>query len=304
MMAFRECFSRIGELRSLVPDITPILSLTATATQKTMEMVKSVLSLKSDNYTVTVSPNRANIYLYKAKVNNSLGTPFGWLIDMLKSERVLCPKVIVYCKAVKDCGKLFNFFKDSLQELVYVHGKEHVAENMIIGMFHHNTLDKYKERIINSFYVPDGVCRVAFATNALGMCINFADVRYVVHYGPARSVEDFVQEIGRAGRDGKSSTSVLLYQGKHLRRCERKVKEYAKSNTCLRSILLSEFGVSKPDNITAHDCCLACHQKCCCVEDDSLCNKDVPLLLHELHTQGIKSVNPAKKRNVGKNDLC
>ena len=52
MMAFRECFSRIGELRSLVPDITTILALTATATQKTMEMVKSVLSLKSDNYTV------------------------------------------------------------------------------------------------------------------------------------------------------------------------------------------------------------------------------------------------------------
>ncbi len=303
LAAFRECFSRIGELRSIIPDVAPILALTATATQKTIGIVKSALCLKDDHYTVVVSPDRANIYLYKAKVNNNLETSFGWLIDMLRSQHTQCPKVIVYCKSTRECGKLFKFFKDSLQELAYAND-EHIAESMVIGMFHHNTLEKYKDRIINSFYAPHGVCRVVFATNALGMGINFADVRYVVHYGPPRNVEDFVQEIGRAGRDGKYSTSILIYQGKHLRKCERKVKEYAKSDTCLRSILLSEFGVSKESN-TAHNCCLACHQKCCCVKDkDTSCNKDFPLLLHKLKNGESKSENPTNKRKVGKNDMC
>ena len=87
---------------------------------------------------------------------------------------------------------------------------------MLIGMYHHNTLDKLKGRVTNSLCAPSGTCRVVFATNALGMGINFKDIWYVVHYGPPLSIEDFVQETGCAGQDGKNAVSALLFQGKHL----------------------------------------------------------------------------------------
>ena len=93
---------------------------------------------------------------------------------------------------------------------------------MLIGMFHHNNLDKHKGRVTTSLYKPSGTCRVVFATNALGMGINFKD------YGPPRNIEDFVQEIGRAGRDSRKAVSASFYQWKHLLKCEKAVKRYAK----------------------------------------------------------------------------
>lgn len=57
-------------------------------------------------------------------------------------------------------GRLFNFFKDSLQHLVYIDNKEQIAKNMFIGMFHHKTLEKYKRRVIDSLYNLAGICRV------------------------------------------------------------------------------------------------------------------------------------------------
>lgn len=95
---------------------------------------------------------------------------------------------------------------------------DHKFDNMLIGMFHHNNLDKHKVRVTTSVYKPSGTCRVVFATNALGMGINFKD------YWPPRNIKDFVQEIGRAGRDGRKAVSASFYQWKHLQKCEKAVK--------------------------------------------------------------------------------
>ena len=59
----------------------------------------------------------------------------------------------------------------------------------------------------SSLYEPSGICRVVFATNALGMGVNFKDIRYVVHYGPPRCI-DFTQEISR---DGEKAVSALFF---------------------------------------------------------------------------------------------
>ena len=73
----------------------------------------------------------------------------------------------------------------------------------------------YKDRLLISFK-NNGLKRIAIATTALSMGVNFPDVRYVVMYGPARSLLDFHQEAGRAGRDGLSSDIVLYFYGQQL----------------------------------------------------------------------------------------
>ena len=124
---------------------------------------------------------------------------------------------------------------------------------------------------------------MVFATNALGMGINFRDIAYVIHYGPPRNIEDFVHEIGRVGRNGRKAVSALFYQGKHLRKCEKAVKRYAKENTCLRNLLMSEFEELN-STVGNHSCCLSCHLKCLC--SDTKCNIDIPFTQHISQVRG------------------
>ena len=71
-------------------------------------------------------------------------------------------------------------------------------EHCLLGIFHSLSLKEYKERLIVSFK-GQGPKRVAIATTALSMGVNFPDVRYIVHFGPARTLLDFHQQAGRAG---------------------------------------------------------------------------------------------------------
>ena len=87
----------------------------------------------------------------------------------------------------------------------------------------------------------------------------------VIHYGPPREVDDFMQEIGRGGRDGKEATSLLYYNGTQLRRCEKSMKVYGESTgVCLKQIILNQFEETNVPNQGTHKCCMVCHQLCKC----------------------------------------
>lgn len=167
--------------------------------------------MKADTHHISVSPDRPNIYLYKAKVNKDLMSAFAWLVNTIKKEANETPRTIIYCKSQKDCGKLFKHFKFELGSFAYYPlGSKEVSKNMLIGMYHAKTLQKYKERVSESLFDGGGICRVVFASTALGMGVNIPDVRQVIHYGPPRQMVDFVQEIGRAGRDAWETSKVPL----------------------------------------------------------------------------------------------
>lgn len=220
--AFRECFFRIGDVRSLLPPETLVLALTATAADEIVADTIKGLSMKPDLHHISVSPDRPNIYFYKCKVNKELKGTFAWLINVIKEKKNDTPRTIVYCKSQKDCGRLFKHFKFELgSSAYYPPGSEEVSTNMLIGMFHAKTLQRHKERVFESLFEVDGTCRVVFASTSLCMGVNMHDVRQVVHYGPPRQIEDFVQEIGGAGRDDKPAVSILLYTGIYLKKCEK-----------------------------------------------------------------------------------
>ena len=80
-------------------------------------------------------------------------------------------------------------------------------------MFHSSTPGRNKQVIQESLRDPKGKCRVVFATNALGMGINVMGLYNVFHYGPPSTLEAYMQEIGRAGRDGGESSAVIYNHG-------------------------------------------------------------------------------------------
>ena len=73
-------------------------------------------------------------------------------------------------------------------------GQEDLATSRKQGAnWGHNNTINYISRVTTSLYKPSGICRVVFATNALGMAINFRDIAHVIHYGPPCNIKDFVQ---------------------------------------------------------------------------------------------------------------
>ena len=68
-----------------------------------------------------------------------------------------------------------------------------------------------KEKILTAFAIPDSTLKVIIATTAFGMGIDCPNVRHVVHWGPAEDIESYVQQTGRAGRDGVNSKATLYF---------------------------------------------------------------------------------------------
>lgn len=102
------------------------------------------------------------------------------------------------------------------------------------------------------------------ATTALCMAVNFPDVRYIINWGPARSILDQHQEAGRAGRDGEKSHVIVLYHGQQTAHCEQEVKDFVKAKGCLRVASYQSLDSRVEPVQPSHDCCLYCATICKC----------------------------------------
>lgn len=120
-----------------------MLALTATATLKTQESVERSLCLMRDCVKIYISPNRSNIYLYKERVTAEMDKSFQWLVQKLKNEKSAMDKTIMYSKSIKDCARLFMFFKSELGDHgYYPEDSPRTSANLLFAMYHHSTLDK------------------------------------------------------------------------------------------------------------------------------------------------------------------
>lgn len=114
-----------------------------------------------------------------------------------------------------------------------------------------------------------GLKRVAIATTALSIGVNFPDVRYIVHFGPARTLLDFHQQAGRAGRDVDPSDVIVFFYGQQLSHCEDDVRAFLKSTGCFRVASYSTFDPDIAPLLPLHDCCNFCAKSCTCDSSDS-----------------------------------
>lgn len=188
---FRPSYQNIKGFRSNNPEI-PCLALTATATPKVLEEIKNKLELKNP-FVFQKSFKRENIKIFTDEVSDK----FQRVFDILKYSN---DSGIVYVRTRKEAELLTEFLKkNQLKNVDY---------------FHAGLTTKEKNARQNLWNNSDN--HVLISTNAFGMGIDKDNVRFVIHYSPAASLENYYQEIGRAGRDGKDSFAFMLWNKQEL----------------------------------------------------------------------------------------
>ncbi|XP_078662113.1 ATP-dependent DNA helicase RecQ-like [Branchiostoma floridae x Branchiostoma belcheri] len=265
--AFRDAFSRLGELRSLTKEGTPILALTASAELQSTHNVVRILHMQKA-HVVKASPNRLNIRLSIVRLPNESFACLQWIVKEIRSKGLDMDHIIIYSPSIRLAGILYKQLQSELGDDAWV-GEKCMA-NLLIGMYHHPTLQKHKDKVVNSF-LGNGSCRVVVATTALGMGLNFRTISKIVLFGPPSDMEDVLQMVGRAGRDGGQAHAVLYYYRYQLIKADKSVVKFIKDDEgekCIRKRLYSNFEEYPVSVQPGHDCCSSCHKTCTCSAPD------------------------------------
>ena len=187
-----------------------MLAATATVTDVIRRDIIRQLDMEGCKI-VSVSPNKPNIF-YSVRKRSTIEDDFSSILDDLSLSAVKAKRVIVYCRSLNMCSALYGHFHYILgDKSYYPPDAERKSDNRLFGMYHSKTDEHNKEVIMTSMSKQDGVVRVVFATMALGMGVNFSALTSTIHYGAPRSLDDYFQESGRAGRGGEQSTSTIYW---------------------------------------------------------------------------------------------
>ena len=182
---FRPAYTNLGYLKNRFP-ATPILALTATADKATRKDISQQLNLNNPSLFVA-SFDRKNLSLAVRPALDRVKQ----IIDFIKDKPN--ESGIIYCLSRKTTEEL----AEKLQKLGVSAKAYHAGLDNVIR-------SKTQDEFINDD------CKIVCATIAFGMGIDKSNVRWVIHYNLPKNIEGYYQEIGRAGRDGLPSETVLF----------------------------------------------------------------------------------------------
>lgn len=246
---FRPEYTRLKMLRQEFPNV-PLIALTATADKITRRDIIRQLSLHDPGIFIA-SFDRPNLSI-EVRSNAKTKVKLEEIAEFIMQRR-------------SECGIIYCFSRNETERV-----SQELNSRGIESTFYHAGMGTDERSAAQEAFINDEV-KVICATIAFGMGIDKSNVRWVIHYNLPKNIEGYYQEIGRAGRDGYPSETILYYSLKDLVLLSKFAKEsgqpelnyeklkrmqqFAEARVCRRRILISYFGETFTQNCNNCDVC-------------------------------------------------